>query len=35
MLRDRGEAEAAHAQLAPVYAWFSEGFDTRSSFSKA
>jgi predicted ATPase len=28
MLRDRGEAEAAHAQLAPIYAWFSEGFDT-------
>jgi predicted ATPase len=28
MLRDHGEAEAAHAQLAPVYAWFSEGFDT-------
>jgi tetratricopeptide (TPR) repeat protein len=28
MLRDHGEAEAAHAQLAPVYAWFSEGLDT-------
>jgi hypothetical protein len=28
MLRDHGEAEAAHSQLAPVYAWFSEGFDT-------
>jgi predicted ATPase len=28
MLRDRGETEAAHAQLAPVYAWLSEGFDT-------
>jgi predicted ATPase len=27
MLRDRGEFEAAHAQLGPVYAWFSEGFD--------
>jgi class 3 adenylate cyclase/tetratricopeptide (TPR) repeat protein len=28
MLRDCGNTEAAHAQLAPVYAWFSEGFDT-------
>jgi class 3 adenylate cyclase/tetratricopeptide (TPR) repeat protein len=28
MLRGRGQVEAAHAQLAPVFAWFSEGFDT-------
>jgi predicted ATPase len=28
LLRDRGEAEQAHALLAPIYNWFSEGFDT-------
>jgi predicted ATPase len=26
--RGRGRAEAAHALLAPVHAWFTEGFDT-------
>ena len=28
LLRDRGEHGAARDQLAPVYGWFSEGFDT-------
>jgi predicted ATPase len=28
LLRDRGEAEQAHALLAAIYGWFSEGFDT-------
>jgi tetratricopeptide (TPR) repeat protein len=27
-LRDRGERDAARALLAPLYAWFSEGFET-------
>ncbi len=28
MLRDQGKPAAAAALLAPVYAWFTEGFDT-------
>lgn len=28
MLRDEGEPGQAHALLAPIYDWFSEGFDT-------
>ena len=28
LLRGRGQGAAAHALLAPVYAWFSEGFGT-------
>ena len=27
--RDQGKRAEAHALLAPVYAWFTEGFDTR------
>jgi Tfp pilus assembly protein PilF len=27
-LRDRSEPEQAHALLAPIYGWLSEGFDT-------
>src|SRR5215472_3855938 len=27
--RDRGQHERAHSLLAPVYGWFTEGFDTR------
>jgi tetratricopeptide (TPR) repeat protein len=27
LLRDRGEPEQAHALLAPIYDWFSEGFE--------
>jgi predicted ATPase len=29
LLADRGEAEAARRQLAAVYEWFTEGFDSR------
>jgi tetratricopeptide (TPR) repeat protein len=29
LLADRGERDAAHALLAPVYEWFTEGFDTK------
>jgi hypothetical protein len=29
LLRDRGDAAAALATLAPVYAWFTEGHETR------
>jgi class 3 adenylate cyclase/predicted ATPase len=28
VLRDQGEPEQAHFLLAPIYGWFSEGFDT-------
>jgi len=28
LLRDRGRAAEARDILAPVYAWFTEGFDT-------
>ncbi len=28
LLRDRGSRAEARAQLAPVYAWFTEGLDT-------
>jgi predicted ATPase len=28
LLRDRGRRDEARALLAPVYAWFTEGFDT-------
>jgi predicted ATPase len=28
LLADRGRRQEAHALLAPVYGWFSEGFDT-------
>jgi predicted ATPase len=27
--RDQGERTEAHRLLAPIYAWFTEGFDTR------
>jgi predicted ATPase len=27
--RDQGKEQQAHELLAPVYAWFTEGFDTR------
>ena len=27
--RDRGQHDRAHSLLAPVYGWFTEGFDTR------
>jgi predicted ATPase len=27
--RDQGKREEAHELLAPVYGWFTEGFDTR------
>jgi predicted ATPase len=27
-LRDRGKQDEARALLAPVYGWFTEGFDT-------
>ena len=27
--RDQGKREAARELLAPVYGWFTEGFDTR------
>jgi predicted ATPase len=27
--RDQGKVQQAHKLLAPVYGWFSEGFDTR------
>jgi predicted ATPase len=27
--RDEGKVREAHALLAPVYGWFSEGFETR------
>src|SRR5262249_50279046 len=27
LLREQGRREEAHAALAPVYAWFTEGFD--------
>ena len=26
---DQGKREQAHAILAPIYGWFTEGFDTR------
>ena len=29
LLRDQGKREQAHELLAPVYGWFTEGFDTR------
>ena len=29
LLRDQGRQAEAHDLLAPVYSWFSEGFDTR------
>ena len=29
--RDQGKREEAHELLAPVYGWFTEGFDTRRS----
>jgi predicted ATPase len=29
LLAERGECASAHALLAPVYAWFTEGFNTR------
>jgi predicted ATPase len=28
-LRDRGKRDEARELLAPVYGWFTEGFDTR------
>ena len=28
LLRDQGKRDAAHDLLAPVYGWFTEGFDT-------
>lgn len=28
MLRDQGKPKQSHALLAPIYSWFSEGFDT-------
>ncbi len=28
LFRDRGRRDEARALLAPVYAWFTEGFDT-------
>jgi hypothetical protein len=28
-LRDQGKVQQARELLAPVYAWFTEGFDTR------
>ena len=27
--RDQGKREQAHSLLAPIYGWFTEGFDTR------
>jgi predicted ATPase len=27
--RDQGKVQQAHELLAPVYRWFTEGFDTR------
>ena len=27
--RDQGKVQQAHELLAPVYGWFTEGFDTR------
>ena len=27
--RDQGKAQQARERLAPVYEWFTEGFDTR------
>jgi predicted ATPase len=27
--RDQGKRDEAHALLAPVYGWFTEGFETR------
>ena len=27
--RDQGKPQQAHELLAPVYGWFTEGFDTR------
>jgi predicted ATPase len=29
LLRDQGKREEARHLLAPVYGWFTEGFDTR------
>ena len=28
MWRDQGKHAEAHALLAPIYGWFTEGFDT-------
>ncbi|MGA2312095.1 MAG: hypothetical protein ABSF87_06980 [Xanthobacteraceae bacterium] len=28
LLRDQGKPKQAHDLLAPVYGWFTEGFDT-------
>jgi predicted ATPase len=28
LLRDQGRAREAHDLLAPIYGWFTEGFDT-------
>jgi hypothetical protein len=33
--RDRGKREEAGELLAPVYGWFTEGFDTRLKEAKA
>jgi len=33
--RDQGKPQQARELLAPVYAWFSEGFDTRDLNAKA
>ena len=29
LYRDQGKRQQAHDLLAPVYGWFTEGFDTR------
>jgi len=29
LLRDQGKVQQARELLAPVYGWFTEGFDTR------
>jgi hypothetical protein len=29
LLRDQSKPQQAHELLAPVYGWFTEGFDTR------
>jgi hypothetical protein len=31
--RDQGKRDEARELLAPVYGWFTEGFDTRERFS--
>jgi hypothetical protein len=33
--RDQGKSEQARELLAPVYGWFTEGFDTRDHEAKA